>query len=407
MRIFLVDFFTNGHHLEYAKYLGRHMLEQGHEVTLWTWRRDHGLQDVLNRGLKVRYAVDDGRVPLPKQTLRMISPFCRGLRNCLAGAAKEQADIVHLLYLDRAMPLPLWWNRWRSEVRTPIFGTLFWPYHFLDIADLGCSEKLYRNLVRKSLRSLLLEGKLAGLFVHTERVKNLILRTLRLKSLEDRCVVVPDPLPDPLETPNQAAAKSGCRMQLGLPQDRIVFLYFGELRDNKGPEVLLRAIRSLPRDALVVFAGTPEGTLSLRDWEEQVRGQGLDGRVRLDLRRIPDNLLPVYFQAADAVVLPYRRSYLGTSGVLQWAACLGRPVIATNVGDVGDLVRQYGLGLVAEPDDPARLAAAINQYMREREAIEAMVTERAPLYRAQHHWRQTAASVLRAYECVVHAPPGN
>jgi glycosyltransferase involved in cell wall biosynthesis len=250
--------------------------------------------------------------------------------------------------------------------------------------------------VRRTLKNLLLRGKLTRLFVLAESIKQVVLRALCTQSLEDRIVVVPVPSPDPI-----SLSKQGCRARLGIPEERTVLLFFGALRGNKGPDVLLKAVKLLPRNVLVIFAGAPSGSLSLRDCEQEIRSYGLDGRVRLDLGRVPDELVPVYLQAADAVVLPYRRSFLGVSGVLQWAAAAQKPVIATDVGEIGDLVKRNGLGLVVEPEDPQLLADAIEQYVRERETIESSVRTCASQYSSLNHWRRTGASVLAAYQHVV------
>ena len=397
MKIFLLDFFVNGHHLEHAGYLGRYLLEQGHEVTFATWQPGDELQGLLDIGLSVRY-MSNRQVPLSNETFYMLPQFTHGLRNCLDAAARESAAIVHLLYLDRAVLVPLWWNNFLSEVHVPIFGTLFSPYHFIDSPRLSPPEKLYHGMVRRALKSLLLRDKLTFLFVRTERIKEVVLRALGVGDLEDRLVVVPDPLPDLMYMPGEDTSKQGCRARLGLPQERIVLLFFGELRESKGPDILLKAVKLLPPEVLVVFAGAPAGSLSRLDWKQEATNLGLDGRVRLDLGHVPDELVPVYFQAADAIVLPYRRSFLATSGVLQWAAAAEKPVIATDVGEVGDLVRRYGLGLVVEPENPQRLADAIGRYVRGQEAIETSITKCASHYSSLNHWRQTAASMLAAYQ---------
>jgi glycosyltransferase involved in cell wall biosynthesis len=399
MRIFLVDFFVDGHHVEYATYLGRYFLEKGHAVTFWTWRPDDRVQGLLDIGMNVRYMADR-QAALPSQTVSMISPFSRGLRSCLSAAVKEQADVVHLLYLDRAVPLPLWRNFLWSELRAPVFGTLFWPYHFLAHSQLSPLEKLYHKAVRTTIKNLLVKGKLAALFVHTERIKTMVLRSLRLESLVDRCVVVPDPVPDPIDVSGHAASQQDCRARLGLPQERLILLFFGNMLGSKGPDVLLQAVNLLPPEVVVVFAGDPRGNKSLLDARRHFGRHSIDGRVRLDLGRVPDDLVPVYFQAANAIVLPYRRSYIGTSGVLQHAAWAKKPVIAADVGEIGDLVRRHGLGLLAEPEDAQQLADAIKQYLKEREVIDAIVAERAPLYSSQNHWRHTGAGVLKTYQAM-------
>jgi glycosyltransferase involved in cell wall biosynthesis len=280
-------------------------------------------------------------------------------------------------------------------------GTLFWPYHFVDNSQLSHCEQFYHLTVRKLLKSLLERRRLGCLFVHTERTKQIILRALGAEDLGRHVTVVPDPLPDAIYDRAENASKQDCRAQLGLPQERVVVLFFGELRDSKGPDILMQAIKLGPPGVLAVFAGSPAGGFSIRDWEQEVRSEGVEGRVRLDLGRVPDELVSIYFQAADAVVLPYRRSFLGTSGVLQWAAAAQKPVIATDVGDIGDLVRRNGLGLVVDPEDPQRLAEGIARYVSEREVIEGGIAKCASRYKAFNHWRRTGERVLVAYESAI------
>src|SRR5690348_3187664 len=114
MKIFLVDFFLNGHHVEHVLYLGRYLLERGHELTFVTWQEESALQVLSNIGVTVSYVRGD-QGPLASDTLHMIPQFARGLRKCLEIAEREDASIVHLLYIDRAILLPLWWNNFWSR----------------------------------------------------------------------------------------------------------------------------------------------------------------------------------------------------------------------------------------------------------------------------------------------------
>ena len=60
------------------------------------------------------------------------------------------------------------------------------------------------------------------------------------------------------------------------------------------------------------------------------------------------------------MLAPYQR-FVGSSGVLLWAARAGRPVLAQAFGLVGRLTREHRLGLVANSSDPAKLAAEIER----------------------------------------------
>jgi glycosyltransferase involved in cell wall biosynthesis len=62
--------------------------------------------------------------------------------------------------------------------------------------------------------------------------------------------------------------------------------------------------------------------------------------------------------ASDVVLAPYQR-FVGSSGVLLWAARAGLPILTQDFGLLGRLVRDHGLGLVADTMRPESLAAVI------------------------------------------------
>jgi glycosyltransferase involved in cell wall biosynthesis len=133
--------------------------------------------------------------------------------------------------------------------------------------------------------------------------------------------------------------------QLGPPDGRTL-LFFGLIRDYKGLEVLLRALPEIP-DARLVVAGDPV---------DPVQPVEVDGRVEWRLRFIPEPEVRELMARAAAVVLPYRR--LDSSGVLATAIGYRRPVVVTDVGSLGEIVREFGAGEVVPPNDPRALAEA-------------------------------------------------
>ena len=126
------------------------------------------------------------------------------------------------------------------------------------------------------------------------------------------------------------------RRRLDLTGDTRVALFFGDLRPYKGLETLLTAWQKLsPRGAVLLIVGQPhdvEYTAKLRQMAE-----GLPG-VRIVDRFIPPDEVPLYFSAADAVVLPFRA--VQTSGSVILAMSYGRPVIAPRLGDVPEASRR-------------------------------------------------------------------
>ena len=146
------------------------------------------------------------------------------------------------------------------------------------------------------------------------------------------------------------------REALDLPVDRRIVCFVGNLVPVKGPDVLVEAIARMDQQCLsslhVVFVGDGELNNRLRTRCDQL---GLSGHVRFAGLRAPDEI-PLWMAAADVLCLPSRRE--GCPNVVLEALASGRPVVASNVGGVPDLLTEKN-GVLVLPDDPTRLAAAL------------------------------------------------
>jgi glycosyltransferase involved in cell wall biosynthesis len=90
---------------------------------------------------------------------------------------------------------------------------------------------------------------------------------------------------------------------------------------------------------------------------------------------IPEVDKKYYFCAADAVVLSYVRNFTQSASLL-WEACrFGTPVVASDCGELGNLVRAFDIGLLFEPQNVNSLQKAIIDFTnlssnRKREMVE-------------------------------------
>jgi len=395
MKMYLVDFFASGHHPEYAAHLASYLKEAGHEPTVWSWGPSATLTPVTDRQLPLRF-VQIRSDSISQGFLRSLYRIAEGLHTVYAEAETENVEIVHLLYLDNA-ELPLWWNLavLHRELAVSTVATLFWP-HFVDArGEWRPLRKLMHRITKCALKQTLKGDRLSAVFMHTPHLRDRVLASFRGWDLANRFVVVPDPV---YESPvRDASSVEQSRRALGLPQDKVIFLFFGNLSRIKGADLLLDIVDKLPSAAYVTFAGPPSPDLGI-DWEKEARSRAGSNNVRIDVGHIPNDMMPSYFEAANAVVLPYRSSFLGTSGVLNQALSARKPVIAANVGEVGRLVAENRLGIVVEPDDTLGLLSGIQRYMVTRETLDSSVRAQAAAYAAANHWRITASIVLETYE---------
>ena len=151
------------------------------------------------------------------------------------------------------------------------------------------------------------------------------------------------------------------RISLGLPLDRSLACYVGNLTAEKGVDVLVEAMGYLRRqgrcdvDLAVLGSGVMDERL-----HSLVRELGLEDRIRF-LGRRPNAEISDWLAACDVFCLPSRRE--GCPNVVLEALASGRPVVATNVGGVPELLdNRYGI--LTPVDDPEALAEGLTCALR-------------------------------------------
>ncbi len=133
-------------------------------------------------------------------------------------------------------------------------------------------------------------------------------------------------------------------------------LFFGTFRRNKGVDVLLRAIASLrgETDARFHFAGRGFPEVEA----EVMAAAALDDRITTEIGYATATRKRELYTDADLVVLPYT-SFASQSAVLQDAYAHHVPLIVSDVGALGETVREDRSGWVVTPGDVAGLAKTL------------------------------------------------
>jgi len=180
-------------------------------------------------------------------------------------------------------------------------------------------------------------------------------RALREKAIElgadpGRVIVVPNGI----EKGRYATcSRSEARSRLGVRGDPRLVLCVSNLVPVKGVDILVRAFSQVPNEVLLVVIGDGDERERLRRLIEEL---GLGHRVRLVGAKPPEEI-PLWMSASDLVVLASRAE--GHPNVVLEALASGRPVVATRVGGVPEIISSENLGVVVDPEDPSALAAGI------------------------------------------------
>jgi D-inositol-3-phosphate glycosyltransferase len=189
------------------------------------------------------------------------------------------------------------------------------------------------------------------------------------------------------------------RDKLGLPGKKIL-LFVGRIDPLKGVDRLIKALLYLPsREGLqLVIIGGDEGSRTeIEKLKKLSAALKVDGKVRFE-GLIEHGQLPYYYSAADVCIVP---SYYESFGLvaLESLAC-GTPVVATDVGDLRNIIRSGETGYVVADNVPEKIAGGIARVLsapdRDRESVLAV---RASVSRFD--WSHIAATIAGEMRAVV------
>ncbi len=155
-------------------------------------------------------------------------------------------------------------------------------------------------------------------------------------------------------------------------------LFFGRIEPYKGIGVLLEAVRPL-------LDQYPEWTLHVAGGGDISPYQSLldHPQIRLTNRFLTDSEVAGSMQRAAITALPYLSA--SQSGVIPTAFAFAKPVIATRVGGIPDMVHDGETGLLVPPNDPDELRKALKRLMDDPEL-------RARLGKAGHEFANSELS---------------
>ena len=185
-------------------------------------------------------------------------------------------------------------------------------------------------------------------------------------------------IPHPEVTPPKAMSlPADLRARFGLG-DAELLVAFGFIHVDKGLDDLIRALRIVRRsnsalleNRRLVVAGAVrprQGLFRIFEFRDRLHlRRVLRMAARANLRDhivltgyVPDADVAAWFQAAAAVVLPYRRTE--QSGVAALANAFGAPVLASTAGGLGE---QYeGSDWIFHPRRPKELAEVLTHFLR-------------------------------------------
>jgi len=182
--------------------------------------------------------------------------------------------------------------------------------------------------------------------------------------------------------------KQQARKQLGIT-DKRVLLFFGYVRAYKGLNVMLEAMSKLVKELDVKLLVVGEFYDDKEKYMRQITDYGLQQSVSVNSDYVANDKVGLYFSAADVVMLSYISAT--QSGIAQIAYNFNKPIIATNVGGLAEVVRDNVTGFVIPPNDADALVNAIIRFFKENREKE--FAANVEVEKKKYSWESMAKAI--------------
>lgn len=140
-----------------------------------------------------------------------------------------------------------------------------------------------------------------------------------------------------------------------IPSKKKYILFFGQITSHKGIDDLLIAMKEVyitNPDIYLIIAGNGKFPMDISAFKNE-------SYIEFRHRFIPEPELAELIANCEFVICPYKDAT--QSGVVMSAYAFNKPVIATRVGGLPEMVKDGELGRIISPSNPTQLAVAIQQ----------------------------------------------
>lgn len=192
--------------------------------------------------------------------------------------------------------------------------------------------------------------------------------------------------------------QSEAREKLGISKSAKVVLFFGQIKDVKGLDLLLDAmpaVLSVHPELILLIAGKPWKS-DFKEYEARIISLGLGANCISHIGYVPDEKVPLYYSAADMVVLPYRRIY--QSGVVLMAMSYGKAVLVSDLPGMTEIVNDGQNGLVFRQGDGLDLVEKLSAGFSDYSKLYVLAKNGFEHVRTHFDWNLIGEKTKKIYE---------
>lgn len=261
------------------------------------------------------------------------------------------------------------------------------PLFFLSFFTKNVYYDVHRVLADSPYYRLFL-SRLQGLTTTNRTMREELIRTLQIQP--EKIFYVPNGVD--LSQFIIPLSKTECRQKLGLPEQKKLIIYVGQLFDWNflGAKVLAEASRYLTEDCLVLFVGGIEKDV------KRFTAQYAGPNIKIKGLK-PHAEIPLWLRAADVLVLPntaqdkFSKYYTSPIKMFEYMASQ-RPIVASDLPSIRDILSEENAVLV-EPDNPEKLAQAL-KYILHSPSLADKISKQALRDVQDYTWQKRAQKII-------------
>lgn len=270
-----------------------------------------------------------------------------------------------LMYFDTCqIPLAL-----GAKAPCSFSGIYFRPtFHYSGFTSQRCSRQAQLQAIKEKV--------VLARVLHHPKLKTLFsldpFAVQPIDQLKPKANIVH--LPDPVQIVTQPQSQvEVIKERLGIEPDRKVFLLFGALDSRKGVHQVLEALQLLQPELCQATCLLLVGQIKSTEREAiELKISYLQTHYPVQIiyhnEYVPEQEVQAYFNLAHGILATYQQ-HVGMSGILLQAAAAGKPVLSSDYGLMGEMVRHHQLGVAIDSTKPAEIAIGLAQLLLEKSTV--------------------------------------
>lgn len=184
------------------------------------------------------------------------------------------------------------------------------------------------------------------------------------------------------------------RKKLGMPEEGKFVLFFGFIREYKGLDLLIQAMKSVGDDVHLIVAGETYG--SFDNYQKLIDESPAKGRIHLHNRYISDDEVSDFFSASNVCILPYKSAT--QSGITAISHHFDLPIIATDVGGLKESIHHDVNGLIVKSPEVQLISDSINDYFARN--VQETFAEQIRKEKEENSWDNFADKIIKFAETI-------